>query len=143
MQDDRRGRGVEQRLPAAPVAPGGGEPLVGFVTRQAFAFGVNRQRRARAQRFNESQDTGGCVGRRAIEARRKADDDPTETIVFLLKLTNARGNPCDRISGVGDRQRLEGTRESSRRVADRQTDAPIADVDAEHAHTQWYNFGLL
>src|SRR6266542_5234412 len=47
LQDDRRGCGVEARLPPTPVALADCEPALRFATRQPLVFCRDSQRRAR------------------------------------------------------------------------------------------------
>jgi len=143
LQDDGRGGRVDLRLPAPPIPLRRAQPLFSFCAREPFAFSRDGQRRAFFQPPDESERDRSRLGRRAIQTRRHADDHPAETIVVALQPLDDADDAVDAVGFVNDLDRVEGSRQRACRIADRETDTPRADVDAENPHAQMVQFRAL
>jgi septal ring factor EnvC (AmiA/AmiB activator) len=143
LQDNGRRSRVDLRLPAPPIPICRAQPLFSFRAREPFAFSRDRQRRACFQPPDESERDRSGIGRRAIQTPRDADDDGAETVVVALQPLDDADDAVDAVGFVDDLDRVEGTRQRACRIADRETDTPRADVDAENPHAQMVQFRAL
>jgi len=135
LQNDRGGRGIQPRLPLAPVPLPQRKPLLRLDAGQPLVLQRDRQTGPLLERLGDRPHPNRVLVRPTIEVRRQPDHDAGEPVVVVDKLPQHRHEPASHLEHrTAPANSTPRCRQRPRPVADRQANPSPSEVQTNNPH---------
>src|SRR5258705_10876632 len=135
LQDECRPGRIQPCLTRTAVLVAQRETALGLAAREPLVLKCDRKCGFRSQPSRELLHARRHLGRRSIEAARQPDDDGANAIFLGSEPRNLGRDDIERIHlETGRTEHAKRTSECAGRVADRDADSPLTDVEPHEPH---------